>query len=213
MNEINHFIEKYVALPDSPDEARIPGALGQKETSISIDAMTQDTSMISFNTISRETVRELEAKGYSIEDLLQTLVDDYGCLLHGSTVDIAEGYLRPAKRMGNDTINATIFAPVAIVKAILSNEGANLRYPLDTLDPAEFYVDIHGKNSRTVSEKGYIYVIAYPMGFKQHHKKSYLTEFVKEGKDPVPFSSKIEVSLKDLWRYPISDIDNKKLIF
>jgi hypothetical protein len=211
MSEIDAFIEKYVALPEQPDTSVLGQLEGQTDGSGFVAG--HDFPQEIFTSVSREQIKELESKGHSIEYLLQTLVDDYGCLLHGSTVDIAEGYLRPAKRMGNDTISATIFAPVAIAKAILSNEGANLRYPLDTLDPAEFYVDIHGKNSHTISEKGYIYVIAYPMGFKQHPKKSYLTEFVKEGKDPVPFSAKIEILQKDLLRYPVSDIDNKKLIF
>ena len=162
--------------------------------------------------IDSSTLSVLKSRGFTLEDLLNRVTDELKFLLHGSRVDISEGFLRPN---ASGKIYATDTASVAIMKAIISNRG--LRYPglyydflLDRKSPLE--VEIYGMHENTIGERGFVYVIEDREGFENEPKGSW--QYVKEGRSAVPYVAKIEVLKEDFdsRKHKIIDVDNKRRI-
>lgn len=162
--------------------------------------------------IDSSTLFVLKSRGFTLEDLLNRVTDELKFLLHGSRVDISEGFLRPN---ASGKIYTTDTASVAIMKAIISNRG--LRYPglyydflLDRKSPLE--VEIYGMHENTIGERGFVYVIEDKEGFENEPKGSW--QYVKEGRSAVPYVAKIEVLKEDFdsRKHKIIDADNKRRI-
>jgi len=147
-------------------------------------------------------LRELKAQGFSLEQYLDHLVKDYNCLLHGSRRDFND-QLQPNSK---GELYATDNAGIALLKSILSNHNANLRYPgvIDEKNP--LVVNVYGFNPHTLGDHGFVYVVPERSLFL---KKGYSWEY--QSKQPVPFTMKVE-ALKEDFTYPIYDVDGGRRI-
>jgi len=116
------------------------------------------------------------------EELLDSLVKEYGCLLHGSRTNIAGGILLPSR--GN--IYATDNAGIAILKAIYSNNGSNM-------------------NDNTIGERGFVYILPSRKGFEKSTRNEW--EFVSSKNSA--FHSVIEVLRSD-FKYPVYGINKER---
>lgn len=135
------------------------------------------------------------------EELLDSLVKEYGCLLHGSRTNIAGGILLPSR--GN--IYATDNAGIAILKAIYSNNGSNLKYPSKISETSPLVLEIENMNDNTIGERGFVYILPSRKGFEKSTRNEW--EFVSSKNSA--FHSVIEVLRSD-FKYPVYGINKER---
>ena len=151
---------------------------------------------------------DLKLKGYSTEQALDFLIQNYNYLLHGSRVDIEGNFLTPNE---DNDVFATDLGAIALLKSIISNKGLvfpGVCYPyhIDENNPLE--VRIHGLHENTIGKEGFIYVIENTSGFENNPEGSW--QYIKTGSE-VPFIEKIKVYRAD-FTYPIYDAFKDELI-
>jgi len=179
--------------------------------------------------VNSQDIIELKSQGHSVEELLDYLNNSCQSLFHGSRADF-EPAIRPSALSreksemykSDNAISATPFGAIALLKAILSNENANLSYPMDLYPDKRLVVDIEGLNEHTIGEKGYVYVINNIRGFVneiefrpieliQRVNPKYRIEWIRPGKESIIYNAKICVDRLD-FKYDIIDKATGKII-
>jgi hypothetical protein len=150
-----------------------------------------------FSLVETFFLKRLDNHGVKVEEFLNYLVTSKGYLLHGSTEDIRASFLKPGER---GHVCATNLGSIALLKAVLSNRGANLKYPteIDTEHPLE--VTIEDMQTDTIRENGFVYVIKNTRGFEPGRYS-----WEKIAKRKVEIGAKIQVRRKD-FTYPIYEM-------
>ena len=155
-----------------------------------------------------EVIDRLRSRGFSWEDTLNYLVENYGVLLHGSRIDISEDYLGPNHE---GDVFATNLASIAILKAITSNRGLihpGFVYPYKISDKNPLILKIYGIQQYTIGSEGFVYIITNKAGFRNNPEGSW--QYVKKGTN-VQYSLKIKIS-RENFVYPIYDVTNDQWV-
>lgn len=146
--------------------------------------------------IALEDLEEMKDNGVSIEEFLNFINKEKDYLFHGSRVKLDEDD-KIKSREGK--IYASDNPAIAILKAIYSNRGANLRYPVVISEEYPLELLVNGANDNTVGENGYVYLIQKDIGFKSTRKGSF--EYIKEYSEE-SFIKRFEVETSD-FKYPV----------
>ena len=132
------------------------------------------------------------------EQALDRLVKEYGILLHGSVKDIKDKCLR-ANEEGE--IYATDRAPIAILKALFSNEGSTLNYSYFP-DDEPMKLTIHKSNRCSEKPRGFVYLIEDTSSFRNVEMKGKPTWEYVSNAPTIPLAGRIEIERKD-FQYPV----------
>ncbi len=176
-----------------------------------LDDFVDQYDLISTNKISKlsnSDLVQLKESGYSIEELLNHLSDNYFCLLHGSRTDISDDYLIPNS---NGDIFASNTSSIALMRSIISNNnlirpGLKYSYYLDEKNPLK--VEIYGINDETIGDNGFIYVLPDIIEFSNQPPGSW--QYIAKC-EKINISAVIPVNKTD-FLYSIYDITNNKKI-
>ncbi|MBT3814154.1 hypothetical protein HOE37_02050 [Candidatus Woesearchaeota archaeon] len=144
--------------------------------------------------ISSDDLDELRKGGLLVEDFLDYLNIEHQLLLHGSHCDF-DG---PIKSNDEGIIYLTEFGSVALLKAVLSNEGTNLRYPTRIKRKHSFPITLDGVNQKTIKSHGYIYLVGGDDTYLKGQGNIELIKCCNGFDDTIPYVSKLEVLLSDL---------------
>lgn len=135
----------------------------------------------------------------SLEKELQKYVNE-GFLLHGSRIEIKNGFIEP----NEGKVFATNNYEIAIMKSIVSSKDLiypGLVYPYFIHKNSPIELHIYGMNEDTIGANGFIYVIDKE-GFKNEPKGSW--QYILDD-NSVPIIKKIKTSKDDL-KIPIFSI-------
>ncbi len=124
----------------------------------------------------------------TLETLLQEYVDN-GFLLHGSTVDIKDNYLKP-NFYGK--IYATNNYEIAIMKGIVSNINACLMYSWNVSSKNPLIILVKNMGQNPIHQKGFVYIIEKEYFIQEKDNP----EFIAYNKN-INILEKIPVNLSD----------------
>jgi len=141
--------------------------------------------------VTRNDLRELESDGFSVENLLNHLCENYHSLLYGSITE--QNILK------NKKIYASNQAAIEIVKSIFIPE--KLKYPgLKFSSEKQLIIEIFGINKNAINQKGYVFIINNTKGFNSKNSYEYLSL-----SKTVEINAKIETTIKDII-YPVYNV-------
>jgi len=112
--------------------------------------------------------------GSSVEELLDAVVKTHDVLLHGTGEVIASGTplrLSPGRERGGIRRDreafATDAASIAILKALFSNVGVNLRYPMVVSRTSPLTLTIIGSRPEVERPRGYVHLVGPKNAFER----------------------------------------------
>jgi hypothetical protein len=153
-----------------------------------------------FSSVSPKKMENLRKSGHSVESLLDYMVQNYNVLLHGSTHDIQDRQLNSQRGI----IYASNMASIALLKSVLSNKNANLRYPFKLENKDSLIVMIEGLNEKTIRENGFVYIIPSTDKFEFDVNTSW--QYARKTQT-APIIAKIPTTIYD-FKYPVFDVSD-----
>lgn len=155
------------------------------------------SSLLNEKNVSRKDLEALLGQGLSVESFIDCLALNFGFFLHGSTEIIGLDQLLRTNENGK--LFLTNCAAVSILKAIFSNRGANLQYPMRIDERSPMRLKVGGTSiSNAYVGNGHVYVVRPPADLRNDPKGSW--QYVSS--EDVPFIFRVEIEKQD-FLYPV----------